>query len=102
MSLAAIYAELHRNAARTGELRGQTLTGGARLTVRVREGVTTLTIARRNARVGDPELIIFKRDCGVPADAERRPAEGQRAMEYGGVLWWYVAYRWEETNGGAQ
>jgi hypothetical protein len=94
--LAAIYAELHRNAERTGEARSTGLSGGARLTVRVREGHTTLTIARRGKRVGDREIVTFRRDCGVPASAERRPKEGQKTLQHQGATWWYVAFRWSE------
>jgi len=96
MSITAIYQELFRHALRTGEARGQTLSKGARLTVRAKDGVVTLTISRKTKRVGDSELEVFKRDCGVPADAERRPAEGQNTMEHAGDTWWYIAYRWLE------
>jgi hypothetical protein len=95
---AAVYAELHRNAARTGGMRGTTLAGGLRLTVRVREGLVTLTIARKSRHVGDAELIALKCDCGVPAEAERRPVEGQKSMERGDAVWWYLSYRWEEES----
>ena len=96
MSLANLYTELHRNAARTGTDRPLELRGGARLVVRSIDGVVTLTISRAKKRVGDTELITFRRDCGVPPDAARYPAEGQG--QHGDA--WYVAYRWAE--GGAE
>lgn len=96
MSITAIYDELHRRARETGEARGQTLTGGARLTVRVRERTTTLTISRKGKKVGDPEIVTFKRDCGVPDGAERRPNDGQGTQAHDGATWHYVSYRWIE------
>ena len=100
--LTDIYHELHRNAERTGEARSSSLSGGARLTVRVRDGVTTLTIARRGKKVGDREIATFRRDCGVPPSAERRPAEGQKTLLRDGATWWYVAFRWAEQKGSQQ
>lgn len=92
MSLASIYTELHRNAARTGTDRAFDLKGGARLAVRVQSGVVTLTISRKAKKVGATELEVFKRDCNVPASAVRFPLEGQG--QRGDA--WYVAYRWAE------
>lgn len=99
MSLSHIYEALHHQAARSGEPRGQTLTGGARITVRVLGGVTTLTISRRGKHVGDTELMVFRRDCGVPETAERRPSEGQSHMTHEGSVWFYLSFRWTETTG---
>lgn len=98
MSLSAIYQELHRRARETGEDRGQTLTGGARIAVRVREGVVTLTISRAKKKVGSTELEVFKRECGVPSAAVRFPQEEQNTRTVGEVTWWYVAYRWMEDS----
>jgi hypothetical protein len=69
MSLTSIYTELHRQAARTGTDRAQDLKGGARLAVRVLEGVVTLTIARKGKKLGATEIEVFKRDCNVPETA---------------------------------
>lgn len=77
MSLANIYLHLHARAAETGEDRRVDLSGGARLSVRVQGGVTTLTISRKGKRVGDTELLTFKRECGVPAYASRYPGDDQ-------------------------
>jgi len=96
MSLANLYTELHRNAARSGEDRALDLKGGARLAVRVQEGVTTLTISRSKKALGSVEIETFKRDCGVPSDAIRFPQEGQGVKEHDGMPWHYIAYRWRE------
>jgi hypothetical protein len=101
MSLTAIYFELHRRAQETGESRGHTFTGGARLAVAVSGNQTTLTIMRKGKKVGDTELTTFKRDCNVPTDAIRYPIEGQgQRVGDAGVTWHFVAYRWLE--GGAE
>jgi hypothetical protein len=94
MSLANMFLEAKIQAARTGTDRPLELRGGARLVVRSVGGVITLTISRPKKRVGDTELITFRRDCGVPPDACRYPAEGQG--QHGES--WYVAYRWQEGD----
>lgn len=95
MSLATIYQELHRRASETSQDRGHTLSGGARIAVRVRDGQATLTIMRKTKRVGAAELETFKRDCGVPGDAARYPAEDQgQHTDADGQAWWYVVFRW--------
>jgi hypothetical protein len=96
MSLSSIYTELHRNAARTRTDRAMELKGGARLAVRVSAGVVTLTISRKGKRVGDTELITFKRECNVPDDAIRFPLDEQGTRTVDGILWFYIAYRWRE------
>lgn len=97
MSLANIYLELHRQAQRTQTDRAIDLRGGARLAVRVKEGVTTLTISRKGKRVGATELETFRRECGIPAYASRWPAEDQATRKDDeGFLWFFVAYRWAE------
>lgn len=97
MSLASMYTELHRQAARTGQDRRLELKGGAALAVRVRAGEITLTISRKGKRLGDVELVTFRRDCGVPADAIRYPVDEQATRkDSAGLLWFYVAYRWSE------
>jgi hypothetical protein len=92
VSLANMFLEAKIQAARTGTDRPLELRGGARLVVRSIDGVVTLTISRSKKRVGDTELVTFRRDCGVPSDAARFPAEGQG--QHGES--WYVAYRWLE------
>lgn len=94
MSLSSMYQELHRQAERAGQDRALELKGGARLAVRVQQGVVTLTISRAKKKVGSTELETFKRDCGVPASAVRFPQEDQGTRkDSDGIIWWYVAYR---------
>ena len=97
MRLTDIYAELVRSAQRSGQDRGHTFSGGARIAVRVAGKITTLTISRSGKLVGDTELITFKRDCGVPPHARRIPDVGQaRRLDDAGQAWHYVAYCWQE------
>jgi hypothetical protein len=99
MSISAIYQELHRNAARTGDDRSHTFSGGARIAVRVIAGRVTLTIARKIKRVGDVELETFKRDCGVPPGAVRWPADGGQATRVeGGVTCYVLGFQWDEPQ----
>jgi hypothetical protein len=92
MSLANLFMELKIQAARNQTDRALDLKGGARLAVRVVDGVTTLTISRKGKRLGDTELVTFKRDCAIPPDAARYPAEGQGLKGDS----WYVAFRWSD------
>jgi hypothetical protein len=96
MRLDVLYQELHRQAARTGTDRPVELTGGARLCVRVRDGVTMLSIARADKPLGDREISTFRARCGVPAKAIRWPAVGQHQRERNGATYYQVVYRWEE------
>jgi len=96
MSLSSMYTELHRRARETGEDRSLDLRGGARLAVRVKGGIVTLTVSRKSKKLGDVELETFKRDCGVPRDAVRFPLEGQNTRERDGELWHSISYRWAE------
>lgn len=96
MSLSSLYTELHRRASETGDDRAIDLKGGARLAVRVQQGIVTLTISRKSKRVGDTELITFRRECGVPEHAIRFPQEDQNTKERDGAVWHYIAYRWRE------
>ncbi len=99
MSLSSIYTELHRNAARTGQDRAMELKGGARLAVRVKEGIVTLTISRgKGKKIGPTELEVFRRDCAIPATAIRFPLEGQGQRVIDGETWFYIAYRWAEVE----
>jgi len=96
MSLTSLFHEAKLQAARTGEDRPLNLSGGARLVVRVQQGVVTLTIARQKKKVGDRELITFKEQCGIPATAIRFPLDEQGTRTVAGVQWFYIAYRWRE------
>jgi hypothetical protein len=79
-------------AARTGTDRPLDLKGGARLVVRVHDGIVTLTISRKGKRLGATELVTFQQHCAIPAEAARYPAEGQGLKGDA----YYVAYRWAE------
>jgi hypothetical protein len=96
MKLDLLYQHLHRRAVATGLDQRSDLPGGARLTVRVRGDTTTLTIARRSARVGATEEITFCRQCSVPAGATRipEPTDEQRTKHDKGSTWYLIAYRW--------
>jgi hypothetical protein len=98
VSLSSIYTELHRNAARTGQDRAMELKGGARLAVRVKAGIVTITISRKGKKVGDTELVTFKRDCNVPSAAVRIPAEDQHTRTIEGVVWHSVSFCWREDG----
>lgn len=91
-----MYQELHRRAAETGQDRAIDLRGGARLAVRVQEGVVTLTISRQKKPLGATEIEVFRRDCGVPSTAIRFPLDAQGSRTVDGVLWHYIAFRWRE------
>jgi len=98
MSLSNIFLEMKRRAGETGEDRATDLRGGARLAVRVRADVITLTISRKEKALGATEIETFKRDCGVPAGAERLPDVGQRVRLRDGAQWHTITYRWREDQ----
>jgi hypothetical protein len=98
MSLANLYTELHRQSRESGEDRALDLRGGARIAVRVQDGITTLTISRSKKPLGAAEIETFKRDCGVPPDAIRFPLEGQRTIDREGATWHAITYRWKEEQ----
>ena len=98
MSLSNLYTELHRRARESGDDRALDLKGGARMAVRVQDGVTTLTISRSKKPLGATEIEVFKRDCGVPSDAIRFPLEGQRTIERDGATWHAITYRWRSEE----
>lgn len=104
-----IFAELVRNSRRTGTQRNAPLKGGAELAVLVRDGMITLTIKRTNKPVGKTEITTFRRDCGVPADAEvltpvvprEQRARDVKTPAIGGfsemlVPWFFVSFRWRD------
>jgi len=94
-----MFLQAKIQAQRTHTDRPLNLAGGARLVVRVQDEIVTLTISRKKKRVGDTELLTFKRDCNVPEGAVRFPQEGQNPREAAdGTTWWYVAYRWREET----
>lgn len=95
MKLEAVYDHLLTQATRTGRDEHADLKGGARLAVRVWDGMIALTIARSPQRVGDRELITFQQICRVPATAKRVPAEDQaQRKDADGKNWWVVGFVW--------
>ena len=96
MSLAELYEQLRTSAAQTGQDRFTELTGGARLCVRVRDGVTTLSVARHEKPIGTGELTTFQRLCRIPPEATRWPADGQHERMLNGRPLYQVVFRWKE------
>lgn len=98
MSITNIYLELLRRARETGQDRATTLRGGARIAVRCRDTVITLTISRATKPLGATEIETFKRDLGIPTHAIRYPIEGQNRKARDGATWHYIAYRFREEQ----
>lgn len=98
MKLELLYDQLLTRAASSGRDQAANLPGGARLAVRCRDRVTTVTISRDGKNVGDVELITFRRICKVPETAERIPKEGQ-GLHAGRH---YVAFRWTTADAAGQ
>jgi hypothetical protein len=94
-NLSAIYAKLVKDAtALPRHDHATTLRNGARIALRLRNGVQTVTFSRSDVEVGEIELATFQKHCSIPAHAKRIPAEGQGERNEGGRLRRYVAYRW--------
>ena len=85
------------------------LSGGAHLAVLVDLGTITLTIKRQNQPLGERELKTFRRDCGVPDDAEvlTPPEQATRIVQVAvesaddGMTirqetWRYVTWKWKD------
>lgn len=96
-SLIDLAAALRDQAQRSGEDRALTLSHGARIAYRYRDGHVWFSVARKTKPVGDREEIIFKAQCGVPPGARRIPAEGQRTVDLNGEIWQQIVWTWEET-----
>lgn len=95
-TLHTLYQTLRTTALQSGIDQRRTLANGARLTVRVRDGVETVTFARRAAPLGQTEEKTFRRHCGVPRNATRIPSEGQHTRQDAqGAEWSLVSYRWQ-------
>ena len=94
-----LFAELVRLSTQSGTVRRAQLKGGAELVVLVADGWVTLTIKRPEQPVGAAELVTFRRDCGVPDDAEMLTPIEQATRQVGSQLpltWYYVTYRWKQ------
>lgn len=95
--LGGLAAELRRQAAATGEDRSLTLSHGARIAYRCRDGRVWFSVARKEKPVGTPEEITFKAQCGVPAGARRIPETGQRSQTLAGDAWYQIVRTWEDV-----
>lgn len=93
--LGVLIRELRSQAERSGDDRSLALSGGARVAFRVRDGVVTFAVSRKDKRVSDVELTVFKAAAGVPADAERLPAEGQKPIAGADGTYFQVGWRWK-------
>jgi hypothetical protein len=91
-----LWDHLLRRARATQQPAHSDLWKGARLVATVRDGWITCTIARVEKKVGDTELGVFRRDCAIPFEARRSPAEGQMTKLFQGQTWHCVVYQWEE------
>ena len=92
-----LFDEMVRLSTRTGTIRRAPLKNGAELVVLVADGTITLTIKRPEKRVGAAELVTFRRDCRVPADAEVLTPPEQATRHVGNQIpmtVYYVTYRW--------
>lgn len=103
MSLRATFDQLVAEARRRGgHAAERELAGGATLRVRAQPGTDRimLVISRVGMLVGEKELETFAAHCRIPADAERRPAEGQEhiAGEEGQPGRYRVAFIWDRPR----
>jgi len=98
--LAELYGHLLDRATATGQDQACQLRGGARIVVRVRAGVITLSLGRKEKPLGDREEITFKLACRVPTEASRIPTTGQCERQKDGATWHIVGYRWSQVAEG--
>lgn len=92
MSLTRIFEQLYADAAarERPDARGEAvkrLGRGAAITVRTQGRKRQVLLGRQLAPVGEAEIDTFRRDGGVPSDAERR--------DYAAGRWHYVALTWD-------
>lgn len=92
--LAGLLYELRSAAERHGDDRSLTLSGGARVAWRIKDGRMTFAVSRKEKRVGDTELITFQAAAGVPASAKRIPTDGQTPLRVDGETWFRVCWQW--------
>jgi hypothetical protein len=87
-TIATLYAEAaaRQSAAAYGDAY-KALRGGADIRVRVRGRRRQIILGRRGAPVGEVEIVTFRRDGNVPADAERTDYAAPSG-------WHYVALSW--------
>ena len=98
--ISQIVADLQQAAMESGAPQRRDLGGGARISLKIEAGIVTLGIWRRGTKVGEGELTVFQRDCGVPASAQRWPTSGQMSRRQNGATWWGVGFRWSGEHEG--
>ncbi len=98
--LTMLYQELVTQARATGRDAAKNLTKGARMAVRIRDGVQTVTFSRFGAPLGEQELTTFVAHCTIPTSARRIPEKlgAQGHMEMVSGIRYYVAYTWTLTE----
>lgn len=97
--LSSIAEHLIRRARQSGIDQRADLAKGARISVRIVDGVITLAFARITQPLGATELATFVTHCRVPEGAQRLPAEGQwERRDVEGRTWHQVAYCWRDPE----
>jgi len=70
------------------------LMNGARIAVRIRDNVQTVTFSRGDVELGAIELGTFVTHCRIPTHARRIPATGQGLVPNEVRARYYVAFQW--------
>lgn len=114
-TLCSIYEQMEREADKKGQATAM-LRGG----VRVKRTISTISdgdetvflntcaIWRRHKKLGDTEIITFRKHFAIPDGARRLPNKGQKEhwetveleaadgeMEQGRVKWYGIAWKWQ-------
>jgi len=93
--LSAIYHELVKDAKHLpSQDHPRTLPNGARIAVRIRDGLHTITFSRPDVQLGDTEIDTFVEHCRVPSHARRIPSTGQGLVPNEVRARYYVAFQW--------
>ena len=93
--LSAVYAKLVADVkALPGYDQAHNLMNGARIAVRLRDNLQTVTFSRGDVELGAVELDTFKKHCSIPEHARRIPAEGQNLVPNQVRARYYVAFQW--------
>jgi hypothetical protein len=95
-TLINMYTHLLDRARASGQDRHVDLHGGARVAVRVKDGLITVSIARTPQRLGDVEIITFHKHFQIPAHAVRFPEEGQAKRTVDKTDWWMIGWTWAD------
>lgn len=94
--LSDLFRNLAATAAATDTARMIKLGRGMRLAVRVRDGVTLVSVFRPHVPIGATEETTIRVNCRFPQHAERWPALGQRRLHRRGTTWFRIVFRWKE------